>query len=94
MLLMFGVGLHFSLDDLLSVRVIAMPDTFRARQMLEIARTLNPRIDVVVRSHSAEEAELLRREQGVTVLLGKEALADSMVQHVNAAGTARDAGHG
>ncbi len=74
--------------------VIATPDTFRARQMIEIARTLNPRIDVVVRSHSAEEAELLRREQGVTVLVGEEALADSMVQHVNAAGAARDAGHG
>ncbi len=62
--------------------VIATPDTFRARRMIEIARTLNPRIDIVVRSHSADEAELLRREQAVEVLVGEQELANSMVRHV------------
>ena len=43
--------------------VIAMPDTFRARKMIEIARTLKPDIETVVRTHSDEEAHLLRRSR-------------------------------
>ena len=42
--------------------VIATPDTARARVMIDIARRLNPRIDIVVRTHSDEEAELLRKD--------------------------------
>ena len=64
--------------------VIATPDTFEARKMIEIARTLNPRIRVVARSHNAEEADLLRREHGVDVLEGERELAASMMQHVEA----------
>ena len=41
--------------------VVATPDAFGVRQMVEIARTLNPSIEVVLRTHSDEEAELLRR---------------------------------
>src|SRR5512139_1105797 len=63
--------------------VIATPDTFQARKMIEIARTLNPRIRVVVRSHSEDEAALLRREQAVEVLVGELELANSMLRHVN-----------
>ena len=72
--------------------VIAIPDAFHARKMIEIARTLNPRIHIVVRSHSAEEAELLRREQTVEVLVGEQELANSMVRHVIQNSGARDAG--
>nr|MBP7284927.1 Kef family K(+) transporter [Leptospiraceae bacterium] len=35
--------------------VIATPDTFQVRQIIEIARTLNPNIETVVRTHSEEE---------------------------------------
>jgi CPA2 family monovalent cation:H+ antiporter-2 len=63
--------------------VIATPDAFRARKMFEIARMLNPRIRIVVRSHSADEAELLRREQAVEVLVGEQELANSMVRLVS-----------
>ncbi len=49
--------------------VIATPDAFQTRKMIEIARTLNPRIHVVVRCHSEDEAALLRREQAVEVLV-------------------------
>ncbi len=63
--------------------VIATPDAFKARKMIEIARTLNPRIHVVVRSHSEDGAALLRREQGVEVLVGERELANSMVRHVS-----------
>jgi CPA2 family monovalent cation:H+ antiporter-2 len=71
--------------------VIATPDAFRSRNMIEIARTLNPRIHVLVRSHSEDEADLLRREQAVEVLVGELELANSMVRHVREHADARAA---
>ena len=62
--------------------VIATPDTFGVRKMVEAARTLNPAIEVVVRSHNEEEAALLERDQVGTVLLGERALAQAMAAHV------------
>ncbi|HTD28550.1 MAG TPA: cation:proton antiporter, partial [Xanthomonadaceae bacterium] len=41
-----------------SILVIATPDTFHVRQMIETARALNPSIETVVRTHSEEEARL------------------------------------
>ncbi len=65
-----------------SMLVIATPDTFRARQMIEIARTLNPDIETVVRSHSEEEAVLLKQEKAGEVFMGEHELALSMTRHV------------
>ncbi|WP_153144805.1 YbaL family putative K(+) efflux transporter [Dechloromonas sp. H13] len=62
--------------------VIATPDAFDARKMLEIARTLNPGIETVLRTHSAEEAELLQREEAGAVFMGEHELARGMAQHV------------
>jgi CPA2 family monovalent cation:H+ antiporter-2 len=62
--------------------VIATPDTFRARQMIEIARALNPGIETVVRSHSEEEAVLLKQEKAGEVFMGEHELALSMTRHV------------
>ncbi|HKQ24531.1 MAG TPA: YbaL family putative K(+) efflux transporter [Burkholderiales bacterium] len=62
--------------------VIATPDTFRARKMIEIARMFNPRIDTVVRTHSEEEAALLQKEQAGTVFMGEHELALAMARHV------------
>ncbi len=62
--------------------VIATPDAFDARKMLEIARTLNPAIETVLRTHSEEEAELLQREEAGAVFMGKHELARGMAQHV------------
>ena len=62
--------------------VIAMPDVFRARTMIEIARTLNPRVETVVRTHSDEEADLLRSEHAGTVFMGEHELALGMTRHV------------
>ena len=36
--------------------VIATPDAMNVRQMIETARTLNPAIETVVRTHNEEEA--------------------------------------
>ena len=62
--------------------VIATPDTFYVRKMIEIARILNPTIECIVRSHNADEAELLRNERAGTVLVGEEELASGMMRHV------------
>jgi K+:H+ antiporter len=62
--------------------VIAVPDAFRARKMIEIARTLKPDIETVVRTHSDEEAALLRQERASGVFMGEHELALAMARHV------------
>lgn len=62
--------------------VIATPDTLDVRRMIEIARTVNPRIETVVRTHSEEEAVLLEQENAGKVFLGEHELAGSMIQFV------------
>jgi CPA2 family monovalent cation:H+ antiporter-2 len=65
-----------------SMLVIATPDTFHVRSMVETAKALNPSIRCVVRTHSEEEARLLREETGGTVFVGERELARSMTNHV------------
>jgi CPA2 family monovalent cation:H+ antiporter-2 len=65
-----------------SMLVIATPDTFHVRSMIETAKALNPAIRCVVRTHSEEEARLLREETGGTVFVGERELARSMTEHV------------
>jgi CPA2 family monovalent cation:H+ antiporter-2 len=62
--------------------VIAIPDTLDVRRMIEIARTVNPRIETAVRTHSEEEATLLEKENAGKVFLGEHELALSMIQFV------------
>ncbi|KQV45641.1 YbaL family putative K(+) efflux transporter [Massilia sp. Root335] len=62
--------------------VIATPDTFHVRAMVDTAKALNPAIRCVVRTHNEEEARLLREETGGTVLVGEHELARSMTHHV------------
>lgn len=62
--------------------VIAIPDTLDVRKMVEIARTLNPEIGVVLRTHSEEEAQLLRDDNLGTVFLGENELAKGMTNHI------------
>jgi CPA2 family monovalent cation:H+ antiporter-2 len=62
--------------------VIAVPDAFRARKMIEIARTLKPDVHTVVRTHSDEEAALLRQERAGGVFMGEHELALAMARHV------------
>jgi monovalent cation:H+ antiporter-2, CPA2 family len=62
--------------------VIAVPDTFRARKMIDIARALNPYVETVVRVHSDEEAALLRKEGAGQVFMGEHELALGMTRHV------------
>ncbi len=62
--------------------VITPPDSLRARRMVEVARTLNPGVRVLLRTLSEDEAVLLRQEGLGTVFLGKEELSRSMTEQV------------
>ena len=62
--------------------IVAIPDTFSVRRMVDTARTLNPGIDIVVRSHNEEEAALLAEEGAGRVFLGEAELADGMSDYV------------
>jgi CPA2 family monovalent cation:H+ antiporter-2 len=50
--------------------------------MAVTARALNPAIEVVLRTHSEEESNLLRQEHIGTVFFGEEELAKGMAAHV------------
>lgn len=65
-----------------SMLVIATPDTFHVRAMIEIARALNPAIATVVRTHSEEESELLRQENVGKIFMGEHELAAGMTRHI------------
>lgn len=62
--------------------IIATPESFSVRQIVDIARTLNPAVEVVVRTHSDEEAELLEREGIGKIFMGEHELAAGMTKHV------------
>lgn len=62
--------------------VIATPDTVHVRQMVETAKLLNPAIEVVVRTHSEDESELLAADGFGKIFFGEEELAKGMVRHI------------
>ena len=72
--------------------VIATPDTFHVRAMIETARALNPNVKTVVRTHSDEEAELLRGERAGQVFIGEQELAKGMSEFVVDSFRSSDAG--
>ena len=65
-----------------SMLVIATPDTVHVRQMVETARLLNPSIEVIVRTHSEDESELLAADGFGKIFFGEEELAKGMVRHI------------
>ena len=71
--------------------VVATPDTMDVRQMILVARTLNPEIETVVRTHNEDEAVLLEQEHAGKVFLGEEALAQAMTRYVVERATAHGA---
>ncbi len=64
------------------VLVVAVADAMNVRQMMATARTLNPAIQTVVRSHNEDEARLLAQETAATVFLGEQELAQAMARDV------------
>jgi len=74
--------------------VIATPETVQVRRMVAAARTLNPAIQVVVRSHNAEEAQRLEEDGAGAVFVGEAELARSMIGFVVALVRPESAQHG
>lgn len=59
--------------------VLAMPDAFGCRRVLEMARAANPDISAAARAHDEEEAVLLSRLDGVgLVVMGEQEIALGM----------------
>ncbi len=65
-----------------SMLIIATSDTVSVRRMAEIARTLNAKIEIMVRTHDEEEAALLAKENVGRVFYGESELASAMIEHV------------
>jgi CPA2 family monovalent cation:H+ antiporter-2 len=63
-----------------AVLVIALPEPFNVRNMIEIARALNPGIRTVVRVPSEEDAQRLRGEHADAVFRPEEVLAEAMAR--------------
>src|SRR5690606_8556636 len=64
------------------ILIAATASTFHARQMVETARALNPKIEIVIRTHNEDEADLWIKEKIGKIFLSEEQLANGMATHV------------
>jgi len=62
--------------------VIAMSDSARAHRMIDTAHQINPTIEIIVLTHSDEEAELLKSDRPDRVFIGEHELASGMSSYV------------
>jgi len=62
--------------------IITISDTFKIRKIVEIARTLNPNIEIIVRIQSDEEADLLKNESSSKIFVEEVELAESMSKYI------------
>jgi monovalent cation:H+ antiporter-2, CPA2 family len=65
-----------------SVLIIAISDVSRARKMIEVATILQPKIEILVRTHSEEEAKLFTDEQVGAVFWSEHEVALNMAEYV------------
>jgi CPA2 family monovalent cation:H+ antiporter-2 len=63
------------------VLVVATPDSFQARRIVEIAREQNPTIEIVVRTHSDEEIVALQALGASRIVMGEKELARGLLEH-------------
>ncbi|MDE1968108.1 MAG: cation:proton antiporter, partial [Alphaproteobacteria bacterium] len=61
--------------------VIAVPDKGAVRRILAEARAINPKLDVVARTHSRDEAEWLKRHGVGRVVMGESHTASEMANY-------------
>ncbi|WP_088342615.1 MULTISPECIES: cation:proton antiporter [Rhodomicrobium] len=58
--------------------VVALPDAFRTRRVIELARQANPQIGIVARAHSDEDYQYLTELRVGLVIMGEREIALSM----------------
>jgi CPA2 family monovalent cation:H+ antiporter-2 len=61
--------------------VIATPDGYQARRILELARERKPHIDTVVRTHSMHQLEHFQAQNVGRVVMGEQELARGMAEY-------------
>jgi monovalent cation:H+ antiporter-2, CPA2 family len=60
--------------------LVAIPDAFEAGQIVEQARAINPRLDIVARAHFDAEVEHLMQHGANTVVMGEREIARTMLE--------------
>ncbi len=75
-----GVLEHAGLRDA-RLLVVTAPDPFQARAVIDLARRINPGIDIVVRTHSDGEREYLEGKNVGKAVMGESELADAMARY-------------
>jgi len=60
--------------------LVAIPDAFEAGQIVEQARAVNPRIEIVARAHFDAEVEHLLQHGANTVVMGEREIARTMLE--------------
>jgi CPA2 family monovalent cation:H+ antiporter-2 len=60
--------------------LVAIPDAFEAGQIVEQARAINPRIEIVARAHFDAEVEHLLQHGANTVVMGEREIARTMLE--------------
>ncbi len=61
--------------------VVATPDPYQSRAIIDRARAANPKIEVIARAHSDEERAYLRRHGADVALVGEHELAFGLAHH-------------
>ncbi len=61
--------------------IVATPDSFQARRVIELSEKMSPGIDVVVRTHSEEEQRKLQGQVHGLVVMGEHELARTMLAY-------------
>jgi CPA2 family monovalent cation:H+ antiporter-2 len=62
--------------------VVAMPDAFQSRRVIELAREVNPKIGIVARAHSDEEYRYLMALGVGLAIMGEREIALGMTDYV------------
>jgi CPA2 family monovalent cation:H+ antiporter-2 len=62
--------------------IIASPDGYQARRILELSTAANANIETFVRTHSEEEMEYLKRKRVGLAIMGERELARRLTEHV------------
>lgn len=65
-----------------SALIIATPNNFQVRELVEIARALNPSITSLIRTNNEDDAKLLQEENIGKVFLGDHELAIAMADYI------------
>ena len=67
--------------------LVAIPDAFEGGQVVEQARALNPKLNIIARAHSEAEVLHLKKHGASVVILGEHEIARAMVELVAPSGS-------